>query len=325
MAKKALVIGISKFTHFANLHCHDDLERMSQWLDQQGYDVTIAPNRFDSNTLQIQPNEAGCLVSTQLADVLNRFLTETVQGCEVAVVYIASHGCMKQTLLGEKLARLAASDTPQDPRSLDKSLDLADLATLFKNAPVDNLVGIFDFCHVGAIDDQLVNELFQSIDGSFRDASCCRKNYAFLAACGSSEGARDTAQGGVFTTALIEGLQPNQADSGGEITVARLCDYVQKRLRQIGQTPRCWSGRDRLVLGRHDLSPPTIDRSSSTDHSIDQLSAGRVFVMVEKQAGLVGAIGRVSGCAGLVAARGIRTDCDHAASQRPRQPPSTVA
>jgi uncharacterized caspase-like protein len=224
MAKKALVIGISKFDQFANLNCNHDLERMSQWLDKQGYDVTIAPDLFDSNTLITQPNRTGCLGFAELANALMRFLTETVKGCEVAVVYIASHGCMKQTPLGKELAHLAASNTPKDPRSLDKSIDLADLASLFKDAPVDNLVGIFDFCHAGAIDD-LVRDIRMAFES--------RKNYTLLAACRSSEGARDTAQGGVFTTALIEGLQPDQADSG-EITTARLCDYVQKRLRQSG-------------------------------------------------------------------------------------------
>lgn len=276
MAKKALVIGISKFTQFADLHCDRDLERMSQWLRDQGYDVTVAPDRFDSNTLTTQPKPTGQLVHADLESVLGRFLTETVQGCEVAVVYIASHGYMKHKSFGQKSTHLVASNTCKDP--IDKSIDLADLATLFKNAPVDNLVGIFDFCHAGAIDDQFVKELFQDIDASFRDASFRRKNYALLAACRSSEGARDTAQGGVFTTALIEGLQPDQADSEGEITAARLCDYVQKRLRQSGQTPRCWPGSDRLVLGRYDqaTSQPTIDRSSSKD------GLGRVLVAVRK-------------------------------------------
>jgi hypothetical protein len=273
MAKKALVIGISKFDQFANLNCDRDLERMSQWLNKQDYDVTIAPERFDSNTLTTQPNQTGRLVHDELEAVLGRFLTETVRGCELAVVYIASHGCIKRKSFGQKSTHLVASNTCKDP--INQSIDLADLAGLFRDAPVDNLVGIFDFCHAGAIED-----LVPDLQNVF-----LKKNYALLAACQPSEGARDTPDGGVFTTALLEGLQPEQAKRG-EITVRQLCDFVQDRLQSSGQNPFCFSGRDRLVLGRYDpsASQPTTDRNRSTD----QPSVGRVLVMVEKHHQLPG-------------------------------------
>lgn len=114
MAKKALVIGISKFDHFSNLACDRDLERVSQWLRDQGYGVDVVPDRFERDALETQPSQAGRVSYDRLDEVLHRFLAETVRGCEMAVVYIASHGCIKHPSRTKTLACLAASDTPSD-------------------------------------------------------------------------------------------------------------------------------------------------------------------------------------------------------------------
>ncbi|MFG3819310.1 P-loop NTPase, partial [Limnothrix redekei] len=245
MAKKALVIGISKFDDvgFQSLTCDRDLERVSAWFQAQNYDVKIAPELCDQETQETYPDPRGKLNYNSLRNELRIFLTETAKGSELAVVYIASHGYLKKDDNDEPMACLVASNTPKDKENKNNTYQLASLARLFKDADVDNLVGIFDFCHSGAI-----NELIEEIEISFRQ----QKNYVLLAACHASQSAFDTQEGGVFTTALLEGMSAQNADEKGRITAAKLCDFVRTRLGNSGQTARCFPGKELLELGRYD-------------------------------------------------------------------------
>lgn len=79
------------------------------------------------------------------------------------MVYIASHGCLKTDDNDEPVACLVASDTPKKKEDKNKTYLLASLAKLFETADVNNLVGIFDFCHAGAITD-----LIEEVEASFK-------------------------------------------------------------------------------------------------------------------------------------------------------------
>jgi WD40 repeat protein len=227
MTKHALVIGIAQYQSFPNLpKAADDAEAIAHFLEQHQYKVSRLPHkRVSDDQWAIAPQRL--LNQAELSQELRRFLCERNQGEEV-LLYIAGHGFqVKNLLTGELDVYLATSDSMPTG---ERAIALTALNTLLAQAQLTNLVVLLDTCYAGALLDQ---SLLTHTLNVFKQ----KQNYYFITACRRSEYAWEGQQHGIFTKAVLAGLQIEQADLDGNITGDRLFDFIRTKLQPSEQEP----------------------------------------------------------------------------------------
>jgi len=240
MARYALVIGISRYDNFRNLDkAATDAAAIVRILQTHGsYQVEPLPKRLVEveNRWELATDKK--LTGKDLGQALETFLLERAKDQE-AVIYFAGHGFEVPGLGRKKKGYLATSDSTSDGRN---TILFSDLNDLIRESSLSNLVLILDCCHAGSF---LERTMLESTLTTFRE----KKDYYLITACRSSERAREGEEHGVFTAAVLKGLQRDNADSEGTVTGDRLFDFVQRELRHSGQEPiRTGTGRSITLM-----------------------------------------------------------------------------
>lgn len=235
MARYALVIGISRYDSFRNLDkAATDAEAIARILQTHGqYQVEPLPKRLveAENCWELATDKK--LTGKDLGQALATFLLERAKDQE-ALIYFAGHGFEMPGLGRKKKGYLATSDSVSDGRN---AILFSDLNDLIRESNLSNLVLILDCCHAGSF---LERTMLESTLTAFNE----KKDYYLITSCRSFERAREGEEHGVFTSAVLKGLQRDNADSEGTVTGDRLFDFVQRELRQSGQEPiRTGTGR----------------------------------------------------------------------------------
>lgn len=235
MARYALVVGIAKYDNFRHLDkAATDAAAIARILQTHGqYQVEPLPKRLveSENRWELAPDRK--VTGKELGQVLETFLLERAQGQE-ALIYFAGHGFEVPGLGSKKKGYLATSDGTSDGRN---ALLFSDLNDLIRESNLSSLVLIVDCCHAGSF---LERTLLESTLTAFKE----KQDYYLMTACRSFERAREGEAHGVFTAAVLQGLQADNADSEGAVTGDRLFDFIQRELRQSGQEPiRTGTGR----------------------------------------------------------------------------------
>jgi hypothetical protein len=109
------------------------------------------------------------------------------------------------------------------------ALDAEFILSRLRQTPCRRNILLIDACHSGA---------FFNNNRGIPDGLCA------ITACGAQQMCQDTPDGGVFTLALVAGLQGAAADADGDgrVSVDELHDFVKERLRSGDnpQTPQKW-------------------------------------------------------------------------------------
>jgi hypothetical protein len=235
MARYALVVGMARYDNFRDLDkAATDAAEIAHILQVYGhYQVEPLPKRLvdAENRWALATDKK--LIGKDLGQALATFLLKQATDQE-ALIYFAGHGFEVSGLGRKKKGYLATSDCTSDGRN---AILFSDLNDLIRESSLSSLVLILDCCHAGSFLEQT---LLESTLTAFKE----KKDYYLITACRSFERAREGEEYGVFTAAVLKGLQAENADSEGVVTGDRLFDFIQRELRQSGQEPvRTGTGR----------------------------------------------------------------------------------
>ncbi|WP_298910990.1 caspase family protein [uncultured Nostoc sp.] len=227
MARYALVLGIAKYDNFTNLpKAVNDAEHIAQLLREQGrFDVQPLPGKLieSENRWQITPDKK--LTGKELGQALRIFLLEKAKGAE-ALIYFAGHGFEAPSLTGEAKGYLATSDCNKDGQN---GIAFDDLNTLISKSQLSSLVVLLDCCYAGSLlERSFINSGFSVFNS--------KQDYCLITASRAFERAREDAEGGIFTKAVIKGLSEDKADeTTGEVNANDLMSFVSRELKGSGQ------------------------------------------------------------------------------------------
>ena len=227
MARYALVIGIAKYDNFPNLpKAVNDAENIAQLLKEHGwFDVQPLPGKLieSENRWQVTPDKK--LLGKELGQALRLFLLEKAKGSE-ALIYFAGHGFEAPSLTGEPKGYLATSDCNKDGQN---AIAFDDLNTLIAKSQLSSLVVLLDCCYAGSL---LERSFIRSSFPVFNS----EQDYCLITASRAFERAREDAEGGIFTKAVIKGLSQDKADvTTGEVNANDLMSFVSRELKGSGQ------------------------------------------------------------------------------------------
>ncbi len=227
MARYALVIGIAKYDNFTNLpKAVNDAEQIAQLLKEHGrFDVQPLPGKLIESENRWQVTAEKKLIGKELGQTLRLFLLEKAKGSE-ALIYFAGHGFEAPSLTGEPKGYLATSDCHKDGQN---AIAFDDFNTLIAKSQLSSLVVLLDCCYAGSL---LERSFIRSSFPVFNS----KQDYCLITASRAFERAREDAEGGIFTKAVIKGLSQDKADdTTGEVNANDLMSFVSRELKGSGQ------------------------------------------------------------------------------------------
>ncbi len=228
MGRKALVVGINKYSSCPLNACVNDANAMAKLLAKHE-DGT--PN-FDV---------------VKLNDVqTKKELTEAIKKCftgnsDVALFYYSGHG-----FIDERGGYLA---TP-DYFISDAGVSLHELLSIVNESRCKEKVIILDSCFSGDMGKDKV------LDG---DSSIINDGVTILTSSRDTESSADGTTNSLFTELLIEGLSGGAADVLGHITPGGVYAFIDKALGEWGQRPVFKTNVTRFTSLRNVI--PQVDRS----------------------------------------------------------------
>ncbi|MGI2907788.1 nSTAND1 domain-containing NTPase, partial [Tolypothrix sp. VBCCA 56010] len=240
MARYALVLGIAKYDNFTNLpKAVNDAEQIAQLLREQGkFDVQPLPSKLIESENRWQVTADKKLTGKELGQALRIFLLEKAKGAE-ALIYFAGHGFEALSLTGIKKGYLATSDCNKDGQN---AIAFDDFNTLIGKSQLSSLVVLLDCCYAGSLLERSFIKSGFSVFNSKQD-------YSLITASRAFERAREDAEGGIFTKAILKGLAEDKADEAtGEINVNDLMSFISRELKGSGQEPIYMGGGRSIPL-----------------------------------------------------------------------------
>jgi hypothetical protein len=225
MAKYALVVGIDQYSNFRNLKsAAKDAEAVAQLLEAHNYRVTRLPRKAaQDNTWEITSRQS--VSQSTLQKELKEFFQERSKQQDV-VFYFAGHGFLvTDDLTDEYRCYLGTSDARSDGQN---AIPFDSLNRLLSSAELSSLVVLLDCCHAGSLIEQ--QQVLQPIQTTLSR----KRNSCLIAACRDFERARENAEHGIFTAAILKGLAP-EGDTRTTITSNDLFGFVERELRASGQ------------------------------------------------------------------------------------------
>ncbi|MBD2199808.1 MULTISPECIES: nSTAND1 domain-containing NTPase [Calothrix] len=227
MARYALVIGIAKYDNFNNLpKAVDDAEKIAQLLRQYGrFDIQPLPGKLieSENLWQVTADKK--LLGKELGQAVRLFLLEKAKGSE-ALIYFAGHGFEATSNTGITKGFLATSDCHKDGQN---AIAFDDFNTLIAKSQLSSLVVLLDCCYAGSL---LERSFIRSSFPIFNS----KQDYCLITASRAFERAREDAEGGIFTKAVLKGLSQDKADdTTGEVNANDLMSFVSRELKGSGQ------------------------------------------------------------------------------------------
>jgi hypothetical protein len=179
---------------------------------------------------------------------------KSVQPGDTFILYLAGHGVAAD---GEYYFIPWEAEYTNQKDLLAKSLNREKIQALLKQILTNKSVLILDTCGAGAF---LESRATASSEKAAIERVALMSGRAVLAASNSDEMAMDGYQNhGVFTYALLEGLQKADGTAQGEILISRLAEYVQGRVPLL--TLERWKYRQ-APLSRIDGEPFPIARKA---------------------------------------------------------------
>jgi hypothetical protein len=212
--KRALVVGIDKYTDYPLKGCENDAVSVANMLKQNGdgspnFDVRLLTSDSDSVT----------------SELLDEAVSALFKGdAETVLFYFAGHGLINNTTNNGFLIS-------QDGKRGSWGVSISDILTHANAAypRIKSTVIILDSCHSG-----YAGEL-QAIGNS--NLAMMGTGVTILTACHRDEAATEYDGHGLFTGLLLEALSGTSADICGRITPASVYSLVDQTLGSWEQRP----------------------------------------------------------------------------------------
>ena len=227
MARSSLVIGIARYNNFRNLEkVVNDAGAIAEILEHHGhYAIEPLPRKLtdgDENRFELDQDPKKEVKSKDLIAKIKTFLSEQAKGKD-ALIYFAGHGFVQPDDAGDNIGYFAAADAGKDGQN-GLSFDI--FTKLVAKSELNSLVVLIDCCNAGNLLDRTQYQAMQQVFN--------QKNYYLMAACRGDEKAREGAEHGIFTAAVLAVLQ-TKIKAGEAVDADSLFSQVSQRLKQSGQ------------------------------------------------------------------------------------------
>ncbi len=208
--KRALIVGINDYPNSPLRGCVDDAKKMFALLSKNG----DGSNNYDCKLIT---SENQTMVSkTFLEESLEQLL---IPDTDAAIFYFSGHG--SRNLLGGFIAT-------QDAQKPSQGYPFHDLQTLIMKSPIKEITLILDCCYAGGLgNDELGDDTTVEL----------REGVTIMAACQPGQYSMENAEGGVFTSLIVNALEGEAADITGRITLASIYNHADGLLTAWDQRP----------------------------------------------------------------------------------------
>jgi hypothetical protein len=217
MARRALLVGINTYGGSENLNaCVADARAMAEVLSRH----KDGKKNFDCNVLLDRMEDGAQITRPKLRAALHDFFNFHGQ----VLFYFSGHG-----FLGRTGGLLCTSDATKD----DWGIQMQEVVDLAIRSPASHILLILDCCHSGDI----ANPTTMNKDAGGSPLATLRENMTVIGASRATEGAIEAGGHGLFTAALLDGLEGGAADHMGFVTDSALYAYVSRRFTSWDQRP----------------------------------------------------------------------------------------
>lgn len=251
MMRDALIVGINNYQFLPSLRAPThDAEAVAQILESYGdFRVTRLPEAIEEGRPRVGARSPVSLQALE-ASLVRLFKPKGRNIPHTALFYFSGHGLQKDAGIQE--GYLALSDA--NPAQGFYGLSLFWLRRLLQESPVRQRIVLLDCCHSG----ELLN--FAEAD----PGASAGVDRLFMAASRDYEVAYESLESpySVFTQALLEGLDPRQAESG-LVTNYSLTTAVNRGLKGQIQQPLFENSGSEIVLTRCDRPLVSVPASSA--------------------------------------------------------------
>jgi hypothetical protein len=239
MAKRALIVGIDSYDNVQQLTgCVADALAIRALLARN---ADAGPN-YSCRLLTCGPGNSDEKITRP---VLKRACQELFDFTGELLLYFSGHGALTDT--GGYLATC-------DARRDDWGIPMQDIIQLANNSRATDILLMFDCCHAGDVGNAPILNTAKSNN----PLAVLRENLTIIAASRNSQSAMESGGHGLFTTAVLDGLDGGAADHFGWVTAASLYSFVERRFGAWAQRPIYKSHVTELTLIRQ--CAPLIDR-----------------------------------------------------------------
>jgi hypothetical protein len=215
--RKALIVGIDTYEFASGLRgCVQDARAMAEVL-ARNKDGT---KNFDCSVLLDRAEDGLPLVRSKL----RRALSKLFDCNEDVLFYFSGHAVLAPTG-----GFLCTADATTDDWGVPMQ-ELLDLAML---SPARQILLLLDCCYAGAMSNVSAPRALYGVAG----VSMLRENMTVMAASGATGPATENASHGLFTSALIDGLNGGAADHMGFVSAPALYSYASRRFDAWDQRP----------------------------------------------------------------------------------------
>lgn len=232
MTRYALVVGITDYDGLPSLTKPiRDAEAVAQRLEKHGdFQVERLPKRWNPEKECYEVAQER-VTGKQLGQVLLEFLQKQAAGSD-ALIYFSGHGITVFDELERQKGYLAASDCTikmegKQIVAQQHGVALDSLNYVIAQADLSSLVVLLDCCHA---DYFLEGDSIRKTLSVFTYKPDCH----LIAACRSFANVdvgRSYGKGySAFTTALLEGLLPENAGSDGQVSIDELFAFISRKL-----------------------------------------------------------------------------------------------
>lgn len=235
-----LAVGVSKYKNsLYNLkYAQNDAESLSATLRDN-----FSKSEYSTITVKQLVNE-----NATVSNILAGFdeISRLIQPNDRFIFYFAGHGTLSTSVLEQEFYLITHEiESLSDERTLrNTGLSVHLLQSKFLSLKCEKKALVLDACHAGAVTASFMEEQ-SGTTKILRQLPRTSGVYLMSAALGSQLAREsDNLQHGIFTTALLEGLNGKAASmEDRQISLSTLQDYIQKRIKklktelQFNQTP----------------------------------------------------------------------------------------
>ncbi len=226
--RKALIVGIDKYSDVPLSGCENDAASIARILEKNG---DGSPN-FDVKLLS---SDSKNVTSAELQAALGELLSGDA---ETALFYFAGHGVIDPVTN-------AGYIVSQDGKKPSWGIALGDLLAMANKASprIQSTVIILDSCNSGYAGE------ISGINNA--QISAIGTGVTILTACHREQTAAESNGQGLFTSILLDGLSGGSADILGRITPASVYSHIDQTLGAWGQRPIYKANVQTFVTLRH--------------------------------------------------------------------------